>query len=455
MEKDANLRKQAEDSLEHFIATHGALQHLLVFVSNRQVVKDLRQAAAIQVKNKIRDFWNSPSNSDAEKEGIKSFVLPLLFSETDNSVRGLLAETIRCICEFDFPSKWPTLLPSLIHSIQTAGQNILQMRNALLALRKLVKRYEFKNDEERQPLNDIARAAFPLLQQLFAAILENNSIEASEVMRMCLKILYSANAYKLLEVESFDVNFWFGAIAYIVQKPLPEASTGQEPLNQPTDPEERRSWPWWKLKKWASRTMCTFIQRYGNPRYTDESYSAFAVSFRENVAGSLLPSVLTALSVKAEGGFLTEEVHRYCLTYLNNCVEMSPSYKIIKGHLDFILHKVLFPTLALTPGDAQLFSEDPQEFIRKMHDPYEDYLDPSVAAINLLQTMARYRKKDIMPHILQYIQETLGLYAAAPTDSTNYFRKDGALVCFGGLCSVSFNLYHAISLLRVGWEGVW
>lgn len=441
------MRKQAEEYLSNFLNTSGAIQALLSFVGNRQQNRDLRQAAAIQVKNKIRGIWSSDKstssptvglspNFDTEKEAIKSYILPLLLTETDNSVRGLLAETIRCICEFDFPDKWNSLIPTLLEAIQSAGQNILQMYNALLALRKLVKRYEYKNDAERQPLNDIASTSFPMLQQLTAAILENNSLEASQVMRMCLKILYSANAYKLLMAQGFDVNFWFRVIAYIIQKPLPEASTGQEPLNQPVEPEEKRAWPWWKLKKWAGRLMCTFIQRYGNPRYTDEAYSAFATYFRDHVAASLLPSVMEALLVKARGGFLTEDVHRYCLTYLNNCVEMSPSYKFIKGHLNFVLYEVLFPTLSLTSEDVALFSEDPQEFIRKVHDPYEDYLDPSVAAINLLQTMARYRKKDIMPLILQYIQETLASYSAASVETKNYLKKDGVLVCFGALCSV-------------------
>ena len=47
----------------------------------------------------------------------------------------------------------------------------------------------------------------------------------------------------------------------MIDKQLPEASEGKEPLNQPTDPDARAAWPWWKLKKWALRVASLFIQR--------------------------------------------------------------------------------------------------------------------------------------------------------------------------------------------------
>ena len=44
-----------------------------------------------------------------------------------------------------------------------------------------------------------------------------------------------------------DVNLWFELIGHIMNKPLPEASENKEPLNQPTEYEERKKWPWWKV----------------------------------------------------------------------------------------------------------------------------------------------------------------------------------------------------------------
>jgi hypothetical protein len=50
--------------------------------------------------------------------------------------------------------------------------------------------------------------------------------------------------------------------------------------------------------------------------------------------------------------------------------------------MDFILFSVIFPTLCLSLEDITLFSSDPVEFVRKIHDPSEDWLDPRIAAVS-------------------------------------------------------------------------
>ena len=136
-------------------------------------------------------------------------------------------------------------MPTLLANVQ--NPDVLKVYNSLLALRKLVKRYEYKQKDARQPLNDLIQTSFPYLQQLMTLILQQNSIEAASVMRLCLKIFFSATMYTLPTVSGVDVNLWFQMMAYIIDKRLPEASEGTEPLGQPVDPEERKVWPWWKV----------------------------------------------------------------------------------------------------------------------------------------------------------------------------------------------------------------
>ncbi len=78
-------------------------------------------------------------------------------------------------------------------------------------------------------------------------IIFNNSIEAAQVMRLCLKIFWSSTLYVLPIVSGVDVNLWFQIISEVLNKHLPESSEGLEPFNQPTDPDERKVWPWWKV----------------------------------------------------------------------------------------------------------------------------------------------------------------------------------------------------------------
>ena len=46
-----------------------------------------------------------------------------------------------------------------------------------------------------------------------------------------------------------DVNAWFQIIGHILQKELPEASEGKEPSGQPLSLEDRKVWPWWKVRR--------------------------------------------------------------------------------------------------------------------------------------------------------------------------------------------------------------
>lgn len=149
--------------------------------------------------------------------------------------------------------RWPALIPTIIAHIQS--HDVLKMYNSLLALRKVAKRYEYKSKGDRKPLNDIVEVSFPHLQTLMTQVFQYNSIEAAQVMKMCLKIFWSATMYELPQVAGVDVNFWFGMIAQILDKPLPEASEGLEPAGQPTDPEDRAAWPWWKVRSYTAQVL--------------------------------------------------------------------------------------------------------------------------------------------------------------------------------------------------------
>ncbi len=190
-----------------------------------------------------------------------------------------------------------------------------------------------------------------------------------------------------------------------------------------------------------------FIQRYGNPKYCAEENVTFANYFRSTLASQLLAPVMNCLAAQSNGKFLTDDVHRMCLVYTSNAVEMAPTYKLIKPHIDFVLFNVIMPTLCLSTDDIQLFDEDPIEFVRKVNDPCEDWMFPRTAAITLLQTLSKYRKKDTLPRLLPYIDQSLREYNAQNHGPTkDYRKKDGILVAMATISKVIlfifFNLYQ-------------
>lgn len=251
-----------------------------------------------------------------------------------------------------FRFRWPGLVPTLLANIQKG--DVLRIYNSLLALRKIAKRYEFKARDDREHFDHFLQSTLPLIQEFLKHILHNNTLEAAQVMRLCFKIYFSATVYILpSHIPGVDLQLWFNLMVELMNKRLPEASEGIEPLGQPLDFHERRNWPWWKLKKWISRIMTHFIQRYGNPRYSTDEDKAFSEYFRGTTSIQLLEPMMNNLVFKSQGAFLTEDVHRCCLTFINNCVEMAPSYKVIKPHLQFLLTEAVFPTLCITKEEIE------------------------------------------------------------------------------------------------------
>ena len=433
---DPTLRAEAEASLNASLQQHNGLSSFLLFIREPTHARDLRLAAAIAIKNTARKYWRDDRLestvfhiSDEEKIFVRQHILEVLLLESDNSIRALISDTLKVYAEFDYPEKWPTLLPALVASI-TSQTNILILFNSLLALRKLVKKFEYKPKDARAPLDDIIHAIFPYLLSIADTIFAQNtrSLEAAQVVKMILKIFWSSTMYALpLSAQGLDVNAWFQFLAHVLDLDL-ESIEG--------DKETRTANPWWKAKKWSGRIMCQFIQRYGNPRHCSDDCVPFANYFKGTVANILLAPVMNTLLKKSQGTFVTDIVHRMCLSYTASAIEMSPSYKAVKPHLEFLLFTVIFPTLCLKAEDIALFNDDPTEFVRKNNSPTEEWVDPRVAAINLLQMLARYRQKDTLPRFMPFVYSLLQDYDRDVKTEKSCICKDGVIVAVSTMLTI-------------------
>jgi hypothetical protein len=393
---------------------------------------------------------------DADKTALKNHLVEVLLNEPEKSLRDLLAETLHTTALHEYPEAWPQLLPLLLHVIQTNGeasssdpnhkpstqeQKVLRVHNALLALRKLVKRYEYKSKEQRGPLNDIVQQSFPLLLPLGQRLSSPNehSLEAAMMLKQILKIFWSSTQFYLptqsLQDLSNQISPWFDVLEAVVSKKLPEASENLPPFHQPTTVEERNAWPWWKVKKWAVQIMSRLFSRYGMPQYAEEEIKVFAQYFSTTVAPRFLGPVCETLNLRPSGQFCTDRVVHLCLAYVDLAVELAPTYRMMKPHLDFLLYKVCFPTMCLTTADQDLFRDDPHEFIRNENSPLADFYDPRTSAITLMTDLVKHRGKDVTQNLLQFLTNVIQQYQANPAQG-NPIEKDGALLAFGSLSDV-------------------
>lgn len=387
-----DLRQQAELELQNFLNTPGSISVFLALISERDAApRDLRLAATLVMKNNIRDFWRTEEGqakaiqdgiviktrclSSDEKELTKHGLLEILLAETDNSMRKSAAETVKQITEFDPPeSTWTQLIPTLVQNLSCDSP--LRVYNATVGLRQILKRYEYSRETRRAKFNGMIQLSFPSLQTLLQQLMALHTLEAASIIHISLKIFYSATMYSLPTVAGVDVPFWFNLLAFCLSKPLPEASTGLEPVNQPLDPADRKVWPWWKVKKWASKIISHLFARYGNPKHAAEENQQFATYFKNHISTLLLGPALSCLQLKSEGHYITEDVQRNCLGYVCTAVELAPTYKLLKPHLPFMVSHVILPALSITPEELSTFHDDPLEFVRKVHSIMDEFMDP-------------------------------------------------------------------------------
>jgi len=64
-------------------------------------------------------------------------------------------------------------------------------------------------------------------------------------------------------------------------------------------------------------------------------------------------------------------------------------------------------------------------------------LDPRTAARTLLQTLAKFRQKDVLPMLLPFIQNVLSEYNIATPENRNYIQKDGVMIIIAWIFKVS------------------
>ncbi|XP_062108744.1 importin beta-like SAD2 [Humulus lupulus] len=95
---------------------------------------------------------------------------------------------------------------------------------------------------------------------------------------------------------------------------------------QPVDPDLRKTWGWWKVKKWT--------------------------------------------------------VH--ILNRLFTSISKISMYNLLQPRLEVILFEIVFPLMCFNDNDQKLWDEDPHEYVRKGYDIIEDLYSPRTASMDFV-----------------------------------------------------------------------
>ncbi|KAJ6795933.1 importin beta-like SAD2 [Iris pallida] len=87
---------------------------------------------------------------------------------------------------------------------------------------------------------------------------------------------------------------------------------------QPIDPDLRKSWGWWKVKKWTIHILNRLYTRFGDLKQQKAENKAFAQMFQKSYVGKILECHLCLLNEIRLGEFLPDRVINLTLQYLSS-----------------------------------------------------------------------------------------------------------------------------------------
>ncbi|XP_005364681.1 importin-8 isoform X2 [Microtus ochrogaster] len=429
---DPKLRIAAETELNQSYKIINFAPSLLRIIVSDHVEFPVRQAAAIYLKNMVTQYWpdREPPPGEAifpfnihenDRQQIRDNIVEGIIRSPD-LVRVQLTMCLRVIIKHDFPGHWPAVVDKMDYYLRSPNSG--NWLGSLLCLYQLVKTYEYKKAEEREPLLAAMQIFLPRIQQQILQLLPDASHYSVSLQKQILKIFYALVQYALpLQLVTHQtMTTWMEIFRTIIDRTVP-------PETLQIDEDDRPELVWWKCKKWALHIVARLFERYGSPGNVTKEYFEFSEFFLKTYAVGIQQVLLKILDQYRQKEYVAPRVLQQAFNYLNQGVVHAVTWKQMKPHIQNISEDVIFSVMCYKDEDEELWQEDPYEYIRMKFDIFEDYASPTTAAQTLLYTAAK-KRKEVLPKMMAFCYQIL-------TDPNfDPRKKDGALHVIGSLAEI-------------------
>ncbi|OQE42104.1 hypothetical protein PENCOP_c004G05474 [Penicillium coprophilum] len=438
LDANADIRRQAELDLKYAETQPGFINGLLDILQGEQN-NAVQLSAGVYLKNRITRGWapveDSPQRTpipEAEKPSFRERLIPALASTPPN-VRNQLVPLLQKILQNDFPEQWPGFLDLTLQLLGTNDANTVYA--GLQCLLAVCRVYRFKAGEKREEFDKIVEHSFPQLLSIGSKLVDEESLEAAEMLRIVVKAFKHAIYFELspcLQTHQATVD-WCTLFLRIVSKTPPASSMADTK-------EEREMNHWWKCKKWSYANLNRLFIRYGNPttitKASTPDYTPYAKTFISTFAPEILKGYLTEIDKwVSKTQWLSNSALSYTLVFMEECVKPKAMWDHLKPHMDNLIAHFVFPILCQSDEDIELFEDDPSEYLHRKLNFYEEVSAPDVAATNFLVSLTKNRKKQTFS-ILTFVNSVVSKYESAPEEQKQPREKEGALRMIGSLASV-------------------
>lgn len=199
-----------------------------------------------------------------------------------------------------------------------------------------------------------------------------------------------------------SLHFFNDPLRLLVSSPLP---TIQNPKHSS-----------WKIKKWASYISSNLFRRYRDPSILKETIEKkFCAIFPSTYVPQLMQDILKIIYEKAERDiYLPDLVVFHCLDFLVQAIQHPEVYKNLKSSVNWIFQKICFKLLLITEDDMKLWHSDPEEFLRKESDIFEDFATPKSVATHFVNSICKRRTKHHLGEIMNFLSQILMQYIDFP-----------------------------------------
>ncbi|CAD8063756.1 unnamed protein product [Paramecium sonneborni] len=345
---------------------------LLRIVDNQTQPELLRQSAVVNLKTFLEKHWaekKEPGHfvvSEEEKSVIRATIIDALARCIQvKKLRSQYEDLIYKLVAIDFPNDWPQLVQQLVIKLQNFT-SYEDLWSALLTLRRTCEVHQFLLENDRKPLEPLVASTFPILESLFQKFLEGYNEQSGQLVKVILKIFHHAT-HLMMPIYMQDQNTvakWMLYFKTIIQAPPPpELST----ITQDSQEETRREKTYiWTNKKWASRIVLRFIQKFANKKMVEANMADFAEHIKSTYAIGFMEIFYKILTDNSQ--FQGPRTCLHALKYLFYSLKLDNTKELLKPHYDKLIYHIAIPKMQLTHRDDQLWKNDPEEYIKRLDD---------------------------------------------------------------------------------------
>lgn len=148
---------------------------------------------SVYLKNRVLKRWSTLEGDDdkdikplaaSEKASIKNRILPILRA-ANPQVRAQLVATLQKILLNDFPQNWPEFLQAT--KALLSAHDVTSVYAGLQCMVAICRTYRFKMRSDRADFDQIVEQTFPQLLNIGNSLVNEDSLEAGEMLRAVLK----------------------------------------------------------------------------------------------------------------------------------------------------------------------------------------------------------------------------------------------------------------------------